>query len=85
MTTRVEAVFENGVFRPVRSVPLADRQWVTLTIDPDDVADRVSFTLPADDWQAFCAALDAPPRDLPALRRLLTDPGAFDAGPAPAE
>jgi predicted DNA-binding antitoxin AbrB/MazE fold protein len=84
MTTRVEAVFENGVFRPTRSVPLAERQRVTLTIDPDDPADRTAFALSADDWQAFCAALDGPPRDLPTLRRLLTEPGAFDAGPAPA-
>ena len=85
MTTRVEAVFENGVFRPVRSVPLAEHQRVTLTIDPDDVADRLAFALSPDDWQAFCAALDAPPRQIPALRRLLTVPGVFDAGPAPAE
>jgi hypothetical protein len=82
MTTRVEAVFEGGVFRPVRSVPLAERQRVTLTIDPDDPADRTAFVLAPDDWQAFCTALDAPPREVPALRRLLTDPGVFDAGPA---
>ena len=85
MTTRVEAVFENGVFRPVHSVPLAERQRVTLTIDPDNGADRTAFALAPDDWQAFCAALDAPPRDIPALRRLLTEPGVFDARPAPAE
>jgi predicted DNA-binding antitoxin AbrB/MazE fold protein len=85
MSTRIEAVFENGVFRPVRAVPLAERQWVTLTVEPDDPADRVAFTLSPEDWQAFCAALDAPARDLPELRRLLTDPGVFDAGPAPAQ
>jgi hypothetical protein len=85
MTTRVEAVFEGGVFRPVRSVPLADRQRVTLTIDAGDPADQTAFALDPDDWEAFCVALDAPPREIPALRRLLTDPGVFDAGPTPAE
>ena len=85
MTTRVEAIFENGVFRPVRSVPLAESQRVTLTIDPDDSADQVAFVLSADDWQAFSAALDAPARDIPELRRLLTEPGVFDGRPASAE
>jgi AF2212-like protein/uncharacterized protein DUF1778 len=85
MSTHIDAVFENGVFRPVRSVPLAERQWVTLTIDSRDPADRTAFVLSPDDWQAFCTALDAPPREIPSLRRLLTEPGVFDAGPAPAE
>jgi predicted DNA-binding antitoxin AbrB/MazE fold protein len=84
MGTRIEAVFENGVFRPVRAVPLAERQRVTLTVEPDDPADRVAFTLSAEDWQAFCTALDAPARNIPALRQLLTEPGVFDARPASA-
>ncbi len=85
MTTRVEAVFENGVFRPLRAVRLGEHQQVTLTIDPADPADQTAFTLGPDDWQAFCAALDGPPREIPTLRRLLTEPGVFDAGPAPAQ
>jgi len=85
MTTRVEAVFENGVFRPLRAVPLGERQQVTLTIDAGDPADQTAFTLAPNDWQAFCAALDAPPREIPTLRRLFTEPGVFDAGPTPAE
>ena len=31
-------------------------------------------------WKAFMAALDAPPRSLPRLERLLKEPGFFDAG-----
>jgi uncharacterized protein (DUF1778 family) len=34
--------------------------------------ERVHFALPAERWQAFCLALDAPPRKIPALRELLT-------------
>jgi uncharacterized protein (DUF1778 family) len=43
------------------------------------IADQAQFTLPKKKWAAFCAALDAKPRSIPALRRLLTRPGAFDA------
>ncbi|MGA2147159.1 MAG: DUF1778 domain-containing protein [Bryobacteraceae bacterium] len=45
------------------------------------LADRRSFTLNATQWKAFIAALDAPPRPLPRLERLLREPGFFDAGP----
>jgi uncharacterized protein (DUF1778 family) len=42
------------------------------------LADQVHFVLPQDGWRAFCKALDAPPRDIPALRRLLLEDGVFD-------
>lgn len=44
------------------------------------LADRRSFGLNAAQWRAFLAALDAPPRPLPRLERLLKTPGFFDAG-----
>lgn len=47
----------------------------------ETLADRRVFTLNAADWKAFMAALDAPPRALPRLERLLKEPGFFDAGP----
>jgi len=43
------------------------------------IADQAQFTLPKKQWDAFCAVLDAKPRSIPALRRLLTRPGVFDA------
>lgn len=43
------------------------------------VADDANFTLSRDRFEAFCAALDAPPRSIPALRKLLTDESVFDA------
>ena len=43
------------------------------------IADQAQFTLPKKQWQAFCAALDAKPQSIPALRRLLIEPGIFDA------
>ena len=45
------------------------------------LADRQTFRLNSTEWKAFIAALDAPPRALPRLKRLLKEPGFFDAGP----
>jgi uncharacterized protein (DUF1778 family) len=44
------------------------------------LADRRRFGLDAAQWKAFLAALDAPPRPLPRLERLLNEPGFFDVG-----
>jgi uncharacterized protein (DUF1778 family) len=47
------------------------------------MADRRVFTLHHPQWKAFLAALNAPPRPLPRLARLLKEPGFFDAGSNP--
>jgi uncharacterized protein (DUF1778 family) len=47
----------------------------------ESLADRRTFGLDAACWKAFLAALDAPPRPLPQLERLLKEPGFFDAEP----
>lgn len=39
---------------------------------------RQRFELDAARWTAFMAAMDAPPRDLPRLRRLFAEPSPFD-------
>lgn len=44
----------------------------------ETLADRRVFLLSEDEWEKFQAALDAPPRDLPELRKLLNTPGPFD-------
>jgi uncharacterized protein (DUF1778 family) len=46
----------------------------------DVLLDRRRFQLEPQKWAAFTAALDAPPRDLPRLRRLLEEPSMF-SGP----
>jgi uncharacterized protein (DUF1778 family) len=48
--------------------------------DDEALADRRSFTLGLAQWKAFIAALDAPPRPLPRMERLLKEPGFFDTG-----
>jgi uncharacterized protein (DUF1778 family) len=43
------------------------------------LANRRNFGPGEEQWKAFLAALDAPPRPLPRLERLLTEPGFFDS------
>lgn len=45
------------------------------------LADRRTFTLDAEQWDAFIAALDAPPRRHPRLERLFREPSPFDPKP----
>jgi uncharacterized protein (DUF1778 family) len=44
------------------------------------LADRTRFGLNAEQWKAFLAALDTPPRDPSRLRRLLQEPSVFERG-----
>ncbi|MCR5858281.1 DUF1778 domain-containing protein [Mesorhizobium sp. J428] len=43
----------------------------------ETLADRRSFGLDTERWQAFVSALDAPVRDMPRMRKLLNDPSIF--------
>ena len=83
MTTQLQAVYENGVLRPLQPLPLAERQCVTITINDetantDAVLDQTHFVLSPERWEAFCALLDRPPKDLPALQELMTQPSILD-------
>jgi predicted DNA-binding antitoxin AbrB/MazE fold protein len=83
MSAQLEAIYENGVFRPLQPVQLPDQQRVTISIDTQPEADaatavQVQFVLSPDRWQAFCDAIEAPPRHLPALKKLLTEASLFD-------
>src|ERR1041384_3165379 len=51
----------------------------SLTAAQQVIADQVQFRLPKKQWKQFCDALDAPPKTIPALRKLLTKPGRFNA------
>lgn len=44
----------------------------------ETLAERSTFGLDAERWSAFLAALDAPPRDLPRLKRLFQEESPFD-------
>ncbi|WP_434723209.1 DUF1778 domain-containing protein [Mesorhizobium sp. RIZ17] len=45
----------------------------------ETLADRRTFHLDAEKWAAFISALDAPTRDLPRLKRLLSEPSIFSS------
>jgi uncharacterized protein (DUF1778 family) len=42
------------------------------------IAEQSHFRLPEADWKAFCEILDAPPKPIAALRKLLNEPSVFD-------
>ncbi len=44
----------------------------------ETLAERQHFGLDATRWTEFMQALDAPPRDLPRLRRLFHEPSLFE-------
>lgn len=46
----------------------------------DVLADRRRFLLPRRQWNQFVRLLDAPPRSLPRLQRLLESTGVLDEG-----
>ena len=46
----------------------------------ETLADRNRFGLDADRWKTFLEVLDAPPRDMPRLGRLLRETSVFDHG-----
>jgi uncharacterized protein (DUF1778 family) len=41
------------------------------------LVDQTVFPLPPEQWDAFCQQLDAPPKVLPALRRLFSESDPF--------
>ena len=48
------------------------------------LAEQTDIVLSPADWRAFAKALDAPPRHVPALKKLLTEPSVFDGQRNPA-
>jgi predicted DNA-binding antitoxin AbrB/MazE fold protein len=82
VATHFDAVFENGILRPLEPLVLPENARVRVTIEPDSelsLSESIQIRLSAEGWQQFCDALDAPPKNIPALRKLLTEPSVFDA------
>jgi uncharacterized protein (DUF1778 family) len=46
----------------------------------ETLPDRKYFRLSREQWEAFQAALDAPPSPAPRLARLINEPSVFDEG-----
>lgn len=45
----------------------------------ETLTERQRFELNAEQWEAFMAALDAPPQAIPQLQQLFLEPSPFDA------
>ncbi len=41
------------------------------------LVEQTEFRLPPDQWEAFCERLDAPPKVIPGLRQLFSEPEPF--------
>jgi uncharacterized protein (DUF1778 family) len=70
--------------RVLKAAAQASRRLVSefvLDCAREALPDRQHFGLDAARWKAFLAALDAPPRPLPRLQRLLTEPSVFEQAP----
>ena len=74
--------------RALQAAPAASHRSVSefvlesaLARADEALADRRNFPMNTAQWKAFLAALDAPPRPLPRLKRLLKEPGFFDSRP----
>jgi uncharacterized protein (DUF1778 family) len=73
--------------RTLQAAAIAERRKVSefvlesaLARAEETLADRQRFGLDAERWTAFLEALDAPPRDLPRVRRLFEEPSPFESG-----
>jgi uncharacterized protein (DUF1778 family) len=71
--------------RMLQAAAKADRKSVSefvlesaLARAEERLTDRRHFTLNSEQWVEFLKALDAPPREPPRLKRLLTEPSIFD-------
>lgn len=81
LSIRASAVQKRVIAQAARISEVTISEFVleqSLTAAQQVIADQAQFTLPRKQWKEFCAALDAPPKSIPALRRLLTRPGLFD-------
>ena len=43
------------------------------------LADQTEFLLSPEQWEAFCQRLDAPPKAIPALTRLFSEPDPYES------
>ena len=84
-TEKLDLRLSQAAKRTLQAAATAERKSVSefvldtaLREAEERLADRRVFTLDGKKWEAFVAALDAPPRRHPRLERLFAEPSAFD-------
>jgi uncharacterized protein (DUF1778 family) len=81
LTAEAKQVLEAAAEASLRPLSNFDLESALARAD-EALTDRSTFRLDAEQWTAFMAALDAPPRPLPRLVHLLSEPRFFDSGTA---
>lgn len=71
---RIRAAVELGNERSLTDYILTS----ALTIADQRLMDRTRLSFNARDYDAFLQALEAPPKDLPRMRRLLSEPSVLE-------
>jgi uncharacterized protein (DUF1778 family) len=77
---RVDEEKKTVIARAAELANMTITQYVLSLVWPDAerrVSEQSRIRLSANDWDAFVARLDAPTRDLPELRELLSRPSRF--------
>ena len=84
-TEKLDLRLSSSAKRALQSAAQAARRSVSefvlesaLARAEETLPDRTRFRLNAEQWEAFQAALDAPPSPAPRLRRLLDEPSVFE-------
>src|ERR1051326_18280 len=84
-TEKLDLRLTRAAKRTLQAAATAQRKAVSefvldsaLSEAEERLADRRVFTLESKNWDAFIAALDAPPRRHPRLERLFREPSVFD-------
>ena len=84
-TERLDLRLSRAAKKTLQAATAAERKSVSeFVLDTalgkaeERLADRRVFTLDAKGWNAFIAALDAPPHRHPRLERLFREPSVFD-------
>lgn len=84
-TEKLDLRLTRAAKRTLQAAATAERKSVSefvldaaLREADERLADRRVFTLDRKNWDAFVAALDAPPRRQPRLERLFSEPSVFD-------
>jgi uncharacterized protein (DUF1778 family) len=86
-TEKLDLRLSSSAKRALQSAAQAARRSVSefvlesaLARAEETLPDRTRFWLNAEQWEAFQAALDAPPSPAPRLARLLNEPSVFETG-----
>ncbi len=84
-TEKLDLRLSRAAKQTLQAAATAERRSVSefvlnsaLSVAEERLADRRVFTLGTKSWDAFIAALDAPPRRHARLERLFREPSVFD-------